>query len=88
MSTEQQLTEAEESKKYGKRVLIILISFFAVFASVDAFFIYKALKTQPGVVTENAYERGLNYNDLLKEAREREAKKNGATNTATPNTEN
>jgi nitrogen fixation protein FixH len=58
-------------KKYGKRVLIYLLAFFAVFASVDAFFVYKALSTNTGVVSENAYEQGLRFNDIIDEAEKR-----------------
>lgn len=63
--------EQENSKRDGRKFFIILISFFILFASVDAFFIYKALSTHTGVVTENAYEQGLNYNEILEEARRR-----------------
>ncbi|HAJ89992.1 MAG TPA: hypothetical protein DCM27_03100 [Rhodospirillaceae bacterium] len=55
----------------GKRVLLALVSFFVVFASVDAFFVYKAISTLPGVVSENAYEIGLNYNKIIAEAKKR-----------------
>ena len=63
--------DAHTSKKDGRNFLIILVSFFVCFITVDAFFIYKALSTHTGVVIENAYEVGLNYNDILEEARRR-----------------
>ncbi|GEM_PF-1478884 len=59
------------SKKDGRIVFWALIAFFAVVASVDAFFVYKALSTNTGVVSENAYERGLRYNDIINEAKKR-----------------
>jgi nitrogen fixation protein FixH len=79
MSNEDNLSEKEESRKYGRKVLFLLLGFFAVFASVDAYFVYLAMKTKPGVVTENAYQRGLNYNEVLEEARRRKAEENGTT---------
>lgn len=56
-------------RNMGKVVLWSLIIFFVVFASVDAFFIYKAVNTHVGVVTENPYDKGLAYNETLKNAR-------------------
>lgn len=55
----------------GRIVLWALLAFFGVLASVNAFFVYTAVTTNTGVVTENAYEKGLRYNEILKEARRR-----------------
>lgn len=57
-----------QSKKDGRNVLFALLAFFAVFCSVDAYFVYKAVKTHTGTVAENAYERGLAYNETLDKA--------------------
>tara|TARA_B100002019_G_C21012668_1_gene470787 strand:- start:250 stop:495 length:246 start_codon:yes stop_codon:yes gene_type:complete len=57
------------NRKSGRIFLFSLIAFFVVFASVDAFFVFKALSTHTGVVAENAYEIGLNYNDVIEEAK-------------------
>lgn len=64
----------EKKKESGLWVLWAFLAFFAVFASVDAYFVYKALSTHTGVVVENAYEIGLNYNDIIEKA---ERQKNG-----------
>ena len=61
--------QAERSKK-GKIVFWSLVTFFAVFSTVDAFFVYKAMTTHTGVITENAYEEGLAYNQVIEQARE------------------
>jgi nitrogen fixation protein FixH len=61
--------EKLESKKEGKKVLFALLAFFAIFSSVNAFFVYKALSTNTGVVVENAFEQGLNYNDIIAKAK-------------------
>jgi len=63
------IDEKQDSKKVGKIILISLLVFFAVFSSVNAFFVYKALSTNTGVVVENAFEQGLNYNDLIEKAK-------------------
>ncbi|MBN8521653.1 MAG: FixH family protein [Alphaproteobacteria bacterium] len=63
--------EPHPEKKDGKRVLIYLLAFFVVFASVDAFFFYKALTTNTGTVSDNAYEQGLRFNDIINEAEKR-----------------
>jgi len=66
--------------KDGRRILLAFLSFFVVFASVDAFFVYKAISTLPGVVSENAYEIGLNYNKIIAEAKKRKLEHNDYTN--------
>ncbi len=63
--------EQEKSKQFGFRILFSFLAFFIVFSSVDAFFVYKALSTHTGVVSENAYEIGLNYNKIIAEAKKR-----------------
>jgi nitrogen fixation protein FixH len=62
-------TLQQANKKEGRKALFYLLSFFVIFASVDAFFVYKAISTHTGVVAENAYEIGLNYNDVIAEAK-------------------
>lgn len=71
-------------KKDGKRVLIGFLAFFIVFASVDAFFVYKAISTSPGVVSEKSYEIGLNYNKIIAEAKKRKLEQNEHSTSADP----
>ena len=68
-----QTSEQIESAKSGKVFLLCLVGFFLTFASVDAYFVYRAVNTHAGVVTENAYEKGLAYNETLEKAREQAA---------------
>lgn len=49
------------------------VLFFVVIAIVNAVFVYLATSTQTGVVTENAYQKGLNYNATLDQAAAAEA---------------
>ncbi len=50
----------------GRMVLIGFIIFFGVIAAVNGVFMYLALDTWPGLTTQDAYKKGLNYNATLK----------------------
>ena len=52
----------------GKRILIWFVGFFLVVFSANGIMTYFALKTWTGVETENAYVKGLNYNQELDKA--------------------
>ncbi len=65
------MDDKELSKKTGRKVLMYLVLFFIIFASVDALFIYMAVSTHSGVVAENAYEIGVKYNDVIAEAKKK-----------------
>lgn len=45
------------------------VIFFAVIAILDGVFVYMAVSTQTGLVTEQAYEKGLAFDDILATAR-------------------
>ncbi len=64
---EQQTPQKKES---GWWVLWMFLGLFSVFLSVDAYFVYMALSTHTGLVVENAYEVGLNYNEIIEKAEE------------------
>lgn len=49
------------------KIPYILIAFFAVIIAVNAGYIYLAKATWSGVTTENSYQKGLSYNDTLKQ---------------------
>lgn len=55
------------------RIPLYFIAAFLVVFVVNGFFVYQAINTNHGVVTENAYEKGLDYNRIVKEVREIEA---------------
>ena len=63
---------SKDSKKAGRKVFIIIIAFFATFMIVDAYFVYKAVSTHTGTVSDNAYKDGLNFNAIIAEAKKRE----------------
>ena len=43
----------------------MIVGFFAVFMLLDAVFVYLAMSSHRGVVTEKAYEKGLAYNETV-----------------------
>lgn len=57
-------------RKSDKYIPWYFVAFFLVVFAVDGFFVYKALKTHSGVVTEHAYEAGIAFNRTLDKARE------------------
>lgn len=72
--------EAKQSRAEGFRFLFCILGFFIVVACVDAFFVYKAVSTYNGTVVENPYEVGLHYNEVIAEARKREAQNGSGGN--------
>ena len=53
-------------KNPNKYIPLSFVLFFIVLAILDGIFVYLAVSTQTGVVTKNAYEKGLNYNEAIK----------------------
>jgi nitrogen fixation protein FixH len=51
----------------------LVVLFFLCFMTVDFFMVTMALRTHTGVITEDAYKKGLNYNQTINAAREQEA---------------
>lgn len=52
----------------GTWVLLSFIAFFGLIVVVNGVFITTALSTHSGVITDRPYEKGLAYDDMLKEA--------------------
>jgi nitrogen fixation protein FixH len=67
-----EVSEAQKSRQSGRVVLLIFIGFFLVIVIVNAIFAYFALTSHSGVVTEQAFEKGLAYNETLEQAAEQE----------------
>ena len=59
----------EVQKSDGKLIFIYFLVFFALIIVVNSIFIYVALGTHSGVVTEQPYEKGLAYNETLAKAK-------------------
>lgn len=53
----------------GRMVLFGFIAFFGVIAAVNGVFMYLALSTWPGLTTEDAYKKGIAYNQTLDAAK-------------------
>ena len=54
------------------KIPYIFIGFFLVVITVNIGYIYIAKKTWRGVVTENSYQKGLGYNDALKQEKKQQ----------------
>lgn len=52
----------------GRHVLYGMLAFFGVIFAVNAVFVYYARTTWTGLETENAYQKGLSYNDNIRAA--------------------
>ena len=52
-------------KPIDKYIPWMVVVFFLIFIAVDAVMVTLAVRTQTGVVTEQAYEKGLAYNQAL-----------------------
>lgn len=49
----------------GKHVLFAIIAFFGLVFAVNGYFVYEALHTYTGVVSNQPYRKGLAYNERL-----------------------
>jgi len=58
------------ARKSDKWIPWYFVLFFAVFIIVDVIFATLAMRTHSGVVSDQAYEKGLAFNETLNEARE------------------
>lgn len=58
-----------EPKPFGRTVLISFILFFGLIIAVNSVFIYYALDSHPGIITENPYEKGLKFDETLNKAK-------------------
>lgn len=59
---------AREFRITGRAVLLGLIAFFGVIIAVNLGLVYFALHSWPGLSTDDAYQKGLHYNDTLASA--------------------
>lgn len=53
------------ARKNDKYIPLYFVGAFMVVFVVNMVFVYMATKTHTGVVTENAYEKGLDYNEII-----------------------
>lgn len=56
----------------GRRVFFYFFAFFLTIAVVDGIMATLAVRTQTGVVTTHAYEKGLAYNDIIQAEEQQE----------------
>lgn len=58
--------------RFDKWIPWYFVAFFVGLAILDGIFVFVATSTHTGVVTENAYQKGLDYNDTIEAARVQE----------------
>lgn len=52
----------------GRHVLAMIVAFFLVIFAVNGVFVYVSLQSHPGVISDNAYRKGLDHNRTLDHA--------------------
>jgi nitrogen fixation protein FixH len=57
----------------GRHVLIWLLGFFAVVMAANGAFVFFALRTHPGIESEDAYRKGLTFNRTIAAAERQNA---------------
>ena len=65
MKSPQSLPLDIRSGLTGPHVLATLLVFFGIVFAVNAMLVYEALRTHSGVVAQEPYRKGLNYNDRI-----------------------
>lgn len=55
--------------KSRSKIPYFFLAFFAVFITVDMFYIYIANKSWRGVAIQNSYHKGLNYNQTINQSK-------------------
>lgn len=69
------MTKKSPKPYTGKRILVWIVGFFLIIFLANGIMAYFALKTWPGLETEDAYVKGLNYNQQITNAKEQEISK-------------
>jgi nitrogen fixation protein FixH len=63
------MTDSANNGEKKSKIPYIFFAFFAVVLAVNIFYIYLSKKTWHGLISENAYQKGLNYNQSLELAK-------------------
>lgn len=61
-----------QAHKRDKWIPWYFVAFFVGLAMVDGLFVFLATSTHTGLVTQNAYQKGLNYNTTITAAEQQE----------------
>lgn len=68
-----QASTSTHPRPYGRRVLLCFVLFFGTIIAVNALMATLAVRTQSGLVTDHAYEKGLAYNTVVTAEKAQEA---------------
>jgi nitrogen fixation protein FixH len=58
--------------KSQSKIPYIFVAFFAVIIAINIIYIYLAKSTWRGVTTEDSYQKGLSYNEVLKQEKKQQ----------------
>lgn len=73
LAARQEGNMSKEREITGRHVLIGLIVFFGVILAANAAFLYTALSTYSGVVSDEPYRKGLAYNQRIEADKEQQS---------------
>jgi len=62
-------SQVRDKPNHGRVIFIYFILFFATIVGVNSFFIYSAIHSFPGVITDNPYKKGLVYDEIIEKAK-------------------
>ncbi len=72
MSKVSSSAETKPSDRRDRMIPWYFVMAFGVVFAVNGMFVYLAVSTNHGVVTENAYEKGLDYDRIVEEVRQKQ----------------
>ncbi len=74
MTTHELIPDMNDSgwRLTGWHILGAMVAFFSIIIAVNVVFLYFAVTTFSGIETEDAYRKGISYNERLAEARQLE----------------
>ena len=61
-------TNLSQHRRDNKIIPLYFVAFFVFLALLNIIFFYIATSTHRGVITDNAYEKGLKYNDVIEKS--------------------
>lgn len=77
-------SSAKNKPNDNVRIPLYFVLAFAIVFVVNGIFVYYAISTNSGMVEENAYENGLNYDRIVSQVREIKEKEQHAIGADTP----
>ncbi len=61
---------SQKTPQNNSKIPYFFFAFFAVIVAVNVFYIYISQKSWRGVVTQDSYQKGINYNEVILQAKQ------------------